>query len=193
LEKNNEWRKANPEKTKATKRNSRNKHIDTEKRYKAEKAEQITAYWREARQMRPHVFVAIKLRRRARLMALPCDFTADDEQRMMKYWNNSCAVCGRKVGAGFDIAGDHWIALADTRLDNPGTVVTNIVPLCHARKGSTGGCNNTKWRKDPRQWLYERYAKEQAGEILDRIEMYFTWAESAKNLSNQNRDNHQRT
>jgi hypothetical protein len=61
----------------------------------------------------------------------------------------------------------------DKRPDNPGTVPTNIVPLCHSDKGSRGRCNNSKHNRDAVKWLVERHGEAQSAEIIRRVEAYF--------------------
>jgi hypothetical protein len=61
------------------------------------------------------------------------------------------------------------IPLTDPRPDNPGTVPTNIVPLCHG----VDGCNLSKSNGDPIEWLTSRYVPRKAKQILARIQAYF--------------------
>ncbi len=106
---------------------------------------------------------------------LPHEFTQADHENMMLYWGPVCAICGRVVMPNHPTlkqAVDHWIALNDPREDNPGTVVTNLLPLCHGEDG----CNNKKLDRDPEQWLIETYGDAKAAEILARIKAYFAWA-----------------
>jgi hypothetical protein len=62
---------------------------------------------------------------------------------------------------------DHWIPLSSPGC--PGTVATNMVPLCHG----IGGCNNSKCDRDPQGWLLEKFGERKALEILERIPAYF--------------------
>ncbi len=114
------------------------------------------------------------LRRRARRRGLPDAFTATDWQRALGYFNGCCAVCGRPLRdllGTHTAAADHWIPLSDPRSDNPGTVPTNIVPLCHG----VGGCNNRKSNRDPVEFLETEFGKRRAKQILARINAYFEW------------------
>lgn len=114
----------------------------------------------------------LHLRRRARKRNLPNWFTAEDWQHALDYFNGCCAVCGRPLRDLFGshtAAADHWIPLADPRPDNPGTVPTNIVPLCHGE----GGCNNRKKARDPLEFLETEFGKRRARVILKRIQAYF--------------------
>lgn len=113
--------------------------------------------------------------RRARVKNLPHDFTTEDRDRMMDYWNHCCCVCGRPAGLWHTIAIEHWVAIADLRPDNPGTVATNLVPMCHSIKDGQGGCNNSKQSKDAVEWLTELFGKTKAQQITKRVLNYFKW------------------
>jgi hypothetical protein len=107
-------------------------------------------------------------RRRARKRNLPDSFTPADWQRALDYFHGCCAVCERPLNGIFHSAhADHWIALSDPNC--PGTVPTNMVPLC----GGTGGCNQSKNDRPARVWLTQKFGKRKAAEILQRIETYF--------------------
>ncbi len=115
-------------------------------------------------------------RRRARRKSLLATFTTTDWQRALDYFNGCCAVCGRPQGLWHTIAADHWIPLSSP--DCPGTIPTNVVPLCHAKKDVPSGtpcCNNSKHKCDPIEWLTKTYGKQKARQILKRIETYFQW------------------
>lgn len=102
-------------------------------------------------------------------------FTTQEWKRALRYFNGCCAVCGRQGKDLFGvikIAADHWIPLNSPNC--PGTVATNILPLCHG----LGGCNNKKRDVLPEQWLIEQFGKRKAGQIIQRIEGYFTWLKS---------------
>lgn len=118
----------------------------------------------------PHKRRASKLRRRARKHSLPDTFTNDDWQHALDYFNHCCAVCGRQLNdmfGGHTAAADHWIPLDHP--DCPGTVPTNIVPLCHG----VGGCNNRKSSKMPDEWLRGEYPPKQRRDILQNITTFF--------------------
>lgn len=111
-------------------------------------------------------------RRRARKQALPDTWTLLHWKLALEYWYGCCAVCGRQLRDLFGThkpAADHWIPL--TSPDCPGTIPTNMIPLCHGE----GGCNNSKGAKMPEEWLSERYSKQKVHEILNHIELYFEW------------------
>ena len=109
-------------------------------------------------------------RRRARKRSLPDTFTSSDWLYALEYFNHSCAVCGRQLRdllGEHTAAADHWIPLASS--DCPGSVVTNLLPLCHG----VNGCNNRKQARDPVEFLETEFGARRAREILARIESYF--------------------
>lgn len=110
-------------------------------------------------------------RRRARLLNLDDTFTLQDWHAALDYFDDCCAACGRPIGFWHTLAKDHWIPL--TSPDCPGTIPTNIIPLCHG----IDGCNNSKGNKAPKQWLIERFGKRKAAKILARVRAYFEWVE----------------
>lgn len=110
--------------------------------------------------------------RSKRLNAVVRNFTTADWERCLEYFNWCCAACGRQMRDLFGEhvpSADHWIPLSSQ--DCPGTIPTNVVPLCHGK----GGCNNSKGKKRPDDWLAQRFSKHQVREIKERIERYFTW------------------
>jgi len=117
--------------------------------------------------------IAKTQRRRARIKNLPESFTDQDWQRALEYFKGCCAVCGRSADEKYSIAADHWIPLNSDACS--GTIPTNIVPLCHSRKGGQSSCNRSKGYRDANKWLFEQYGETKASEILERIEAYFTW------------------
>lgn len=108
----------------------------------------------------------------ARKNNLPDTFTLEQWERAISYFNDCCAACERPFydlfGERF-LAMDHWIPISSP--DCPGTVATNMVPLCHG----VDGCNNTKNQWPADEWLVSRFGKRKAKQILARIEAYFEW------------------
>jgi hypothetical protein len=159
-------------------RNNPQRYKENQRRYRQRHPERVRLLDKERhdryRRNNPAVFRAKNARREAREHNLPCSFTRQDWQRALEYFNDRCAVCGRPTGLWHTLAQDHWIPLSDPRPDNPGTVATNIVPLCHGQSG----CNDSKRNKDPLQWLTQKYGKRKASRILRRIEEYFLWVEN---------------
>lgn len=117
-------------------------------------------------------------KRRTILRQLPSTLTPRDWENALGYFNGCCAVCGRQLNDLFGThtaAADHWIPVVSP--DCPGTIPTNIVPLCHGE----GGCNNKKSAKHPALWLTERYGTRKANIILARVQEYFAWVLSQTN------------
>lgn len=139
--------------------------------YRAANKDRIKRYNNEYRKKNRHIFIAKDLRRVARKRSLPDTFTAYHLQLCQDYWHQCCAVCGgqlRDLFGDIEPHTDHWIALRDTRPDNPGTAPENMICLCSF-------CNQSKGNKDPETWLTDRYGKHKASAIIQRIEAYFDW------------------
>lgn len=110
-------------------------------------------------------------RREARKRELPANYSIDDWQHTLDYYNYCCAVCGnqlRDLSGGIVPHADHWIPLSSD--DCPGTVATNMICLCST-------CNLSKNATMPDIWLKQRFGTHKADQILARIETYFTWVE----------------
>lgn len=105
-------------------------------------------------------------RRRARERALPDTYTNNDWQHALDYFDGMCAVCGRPAGLYHTLAMDHWIPI--TSDDCPGTIPSNMIPLCHG----DGGCNNSKHKRDAVEWLTATHGKRRAKAIVARIDAY---------------------
>lgn len=105
--------------------------------------------------------------RRTRRKHLPTTFTSEQEQFARQYFHYACAICEREASFTSVIGLDHWIPLASA--DCPGTVATNMIPLCHGEHG----CNNSKGKKDPIFWLKEHFGTRKAAQILKKIAAYF--------------------
>lgn len=106
-------------------------------------------------------------RRRSRMANIPHTFAAEHRAFMLQYWHHACAICGNQEGFFWQLAEDHWIPV--TSPDCPGTIATNIVPLCHGK----GGCNNAKGYSHPTTWLLGRFGPKKAKSIQQTIEAYF--------------------
>lgn len=131
----------------------------TKKRYRAKHSARLQA-WRAVNWAR----------RSARKRDLPDAFSQDDWQRALDYFNGCCAICGRQLTNLFGThtaAADHWIPL--NAADCPGTVPTNMIPLCHGE----GGCNNRKKDRHPVEFLESTLGKRRASNILKRVNDYF--------------------
>lgn len=102
-----------------------------------------------------------------KLQSLPAyfNYTIEDWQYALSYFNNSCAICGRQFGeGGKGIAMDHWL---DWRAHpHIGTIPRNIVPMCKP-------CNSSKGDTKARQWLLKKYPPMKARLFLGCIEQFF--------------------
>src|SRR5262245_54364387 len=123
-QKNQDYMKTHPEAAKRWTEKSRRKHaVKIALRGKA---------WKKAN---PEKLRVQDANRRARKRSTPDTWTADQQAFMESYWHNACAVCGNPKGLFWTLAHDHWIPLNSPTC--PGTIATNMIPLCHG----TGGCN----------------------------------------------------
>lgn len=167
-----ECRKYDNEKRKDYNRDYHQKHGQKRRAQNRERGKKnrpkLREYYRNWRYQNPDKANLSSELRRARKLSLPYDFTIEDWQKAQEYFNHCCAVCGRPPGNGFYLAKDHWIPITK----GGGTTTDNIVPLCHAERGSSGGCNNTKHNRMPEVWLVERFGDEQAKAILEKIEIF---------------------
>jgi len=91
---------------------------------------------------------------------VPITFTISDERRALTYFHNKCAYCGTDLE---DIMFDHWIPIQAGK-NTPGTVPTNLVPVCFV-------CNSSKRNHPPKKWI-ESVCKNPS-ELLETIETYF--------------------
>lgn len=201
VERANAWNRAHPERRAATTSRYAKKHPQkvnqNTRKYKSRHRDHIAEYnaqYRIAHQQEmreyarqyyyshraeaaqyhknnPHVGRIGAQRRRARIRNLPSTFNVQDEQRMFDYFEHRCAVCGKPRGLWHTLALDHWIPISSP--DCPGTIPTNIVPLCHAVNDGQGGCNNSKLNRDPHKWLVSEFGKAKAAKIEARIQAYF--------------------
>lgn len=153
---------------------NRNHYAKNRARYRAylnawryqniEKEREYALSWRTRH---PDRWRALRLRRRAAHVGLPGTITARQWRYCLEYWHHRCAVCGRPRGFWLTIAADHWIPVSSP--DCPGSVPTNIIPLCHGR----GGCNGDKLDKDGPTWLLAKLGKRKGRQKLAEIEAYF--------------------
>lgn len=156
------WRANNPDKVQQANRRPRS--------INKELARQRVNSWKRAR---PESRRVEYHRRKSLKLGLPDAFTAADWERCLAYWGHRCCVCGREADDRYALAQEHWIPLASKRPDNPGTAPWNILPMCHARPGHAGGCNNAKHARDPETWIVGRLGVQLAARKLVAIRTYF--------------------
>lgn len=138
--------------------------------YYQQNRDRILSHVLERARQNPDKMRVIRQRRAARVAALPVDFTDADWQFAINYFKGCCAACGRPPGLWHTLAADHWIALASNGC--PGTIPSNIVPLCHGE----GGCNNAKQSRDPLEWLEAQFGIKKAQAVNNRIQEFFSLA-----------------
>lgn len=155
------WRKNNPDKVKRHKADSQRRHRDS--------ANRRSRNFIKRHPDRINLWVH---RHNARKKELPFAFTIADWKHCLNYFNGCCVVCGRPAGLFHTIAKEHWIPM-NFKGENPGTVPTNIVPMCHSIKGGTGGCNNQKRDMLPDEWLSVHFDAKTAAAIKQRVTDYF--------------------
>lgn len=104
-------------------------------------------------------------RRRARREDLPDTLTEEQWQYALVYWGNGCAVCGERNR----IHADHWIALSIPEC--PGTIASNIVPLCRH-------CNLSKHNRPPLKWAIKKFGESNGQLIIAKVEAYLAeWSD----------------
>ncbi len=98
---------------------------------------------------------AIKQQRyRARKKEMPDDFTKEDLEFALIYWDNKCPNCNVDITDNYHL--DHHVPISWESC--PGTVPSNVVPLCSL-------CNTSKGNQSPQTFYRLR--------ILKRIENFF--------------------
>lgn len=150
-----EWRKQHP-----------NKVREYDKAWQDKNPEKILEKARKWVLNNPEKATMKTQKRLARKRNLPDTMTANDWKYAIEHFNHCCAVCGKSFGDS-ECHADHWIPL--NCADCPGTVPTNVIPLC----GGKGGCNQKKSDKMPFDWLVQTYEETTAHEIHSRIQAYF--------------------
>lgn len=155
------------------KRNSIKKKENSSRYYKDHR-EDLLSYAQIYRLNHPETCRESARKRRSLKKKLPNNFTPEDENFALEYFNYRCAICGKELDLSKKSVGksewamDHWIALNDPRPNNPGTVPTNMIPICNGK----GSCNTSKRSNDPIEWLFKKFP-EQAKEIEKRICVFF--------------------
>jgi len=153
------FRERNPEKIAARKRE-----------YHAKNAGYVRAKVEAWRKANPDKRRAQIEKRRTLKCGLPCDWTDADIRFGLDFWSNACAACRTPFGLIATPQWDHWIPIANPNC--PGTIITNMVPLCLF-------CNSTKGERPAAKWLKERF-NGTADKILRRVAKYFESARFRK-------------
>lgn len=101
-------------------------------------------------------------RRRARRASLPDNFSAENWQHAIEYFDSRCAYCGNQPGLFHytTLSVEHFIPLSSP--DCPGTVPENIIPACLS-------CNASRNDQDVSIWLVGKFGKRIASTRLLKI------------------------
>lgn len=150
-----EWYKTNTEYARAASR-----------KFKADNPNHVRERNKRYRHTHPERIRVFKSRREDRKRSRTNDLSDEQWVNALQHFGGCCAVCGRPPGLWHIIAMDHWIPLSSP--DCPGTIVTNIIPLCHG----VGGCNNSKKDRMPSAWLLWKFGKREARVIEAKIMAY---------------------
>lgn len=157
--------RVNPEKKRAA-----------DREYGKRNRDKIRASQKKWESLNPERKRATGNRYRSKKENLPSTLTAQEWIDCLAYWDGCCAFCGRPQGLWHKIIQEHWIPISWDVPNNPGTVVTNILPACHG----VDGCNNSKWKHDPIEWLTRRLGEAKAKKKLAEITAYFEWVQNRK-------------
>ena len=101
------------------------------------------------------------------IVPIPMTLPHDIWERCLAYWNNQCAACGAKPDGFSPLHQDHWVPRR-LKAHCPGTIPTNIVPLCWQ-------CNSSKSGQSPYIWLVKTQGKVKADQVMRRVLDYFDW------------------
>lgn len=122
--------------------------------------ERLAEYKRKHRAKKPELRRAAHQRRKANKAGLPNSFTGKDWQKCLDYFGGVCAACG----CGDNLQMDHWVPL--TAENCPGTILTNMIPLCSI-------CNNSKKNKEAAKWAVNKFGESKGMEIVSKALAYF--------------------
>jgi hypothetical protein len=174
-----EWSKANPEQAAQNARNGSNNYrkrnrdavLARTREWKSKNQSVIKQYMDRWKTENDPRLRAERISRRAEVRGLASDFIADDWRFALSYFEGNCAACNRPLyGLFHTVAADHWIPLSDPTC--PGTVPSNIVPLCCGKDG----CNESKGNNNPEQWVIAKFGHVHGREILAKIQDFFSAA-----------------
>ena len=160
------YARENPEKVRKSQRDFYQNHLEEERERS-----------RKKKNIRDEIIRGARYR--ARKLGLPDNWHRINGDFAFRYWHYACAVCGKENGMWNIIAFDHWIPIA--REDCPGTIPTNMLPLCHLTKNAPFNspcCNNSKGAKDPVLWLKDKLGSRKAKTKLQEIEEFFAAAKA---------------
>jgi hypothetical protein len=175
-ERQQRYRQKKAEYIRERERQYRQENFEHYRRYRQENAERIRQNRQRHRQNNPELYRIYWQRRRTQKRSLPNAFTVSQWEKCLNYFGHHCATCGKSLTKTEVLTtphADHWIAITDSRPDNPGTTPDNMVCLCRS-------CNSSKFNKNPIEWVHLAFP-DKAAEIIARIEAYFEWVRSQDN------------
>lgn len=160
------WQAANPDKVRLYNHNNRMKNLEDRRersrQWHRTNAERSSEYqMRFRREHRDYIRMASHIRRQRKRQLIE-DFTVEQWENCLRYWNGVCCYCGAQQSFFHTIEQDHFVSLTA----GGGYTALNIVPACKS-------CNISKHNYDARDWLTRRFGKRRAAQILARIESYF--------------------
>ncbi len=128
----------------------------------SEKARSSWVQWRQRNREQHLINSRIReSRRRSRKKQLPQEWTTAEAAAALEKVHGKCLVCDSEF-PGSKLHWDHWIPLASNLC--PGTVRSNMVPLCDR-------CNRSKRDRDARDWLRIKFG-DAADTILVKVEEF---------------------
>lgn len=139
----------------------REEHAQRNKIYRENNREYVRQYMRKWREKNREKWREQKRKdeqtRRARKVKAADGFTEDDWKTVLKYFNHSCAYCGKTIDS---LTQDHFIPVAK----GGGYVKENIIPSCMH-------CNQSKGDKDFEEWYptYAYFSIKRANKIMQYI------------------------
>lgn len=104
-------------------------------------------------------------RRRALKYGKPFVWSKTDQADALAHFGGACAACCIPVVKSVNLHWDHWVPLIAE--DSPGTVPSNMVPLC-------AKCNSSKEAIRPADWAVRRFGQVVGCEVLRRVENFLS-------------------
>jgi hypothetical protein len=133
--------------------NNATKVKEHSKLYRTRYADKYKKYYIKWKLENPSKISVIMHRRNAKKSELQSDYTVEQWQTTVHYFNNKCAYCGKEE----KLTQDHFLALSK----GGEYTINNIIPVCLS-------CNSSKNNKDFFEWYpqYEHYSKRREQKIL---------------------------
>lgn len=151
------WREDNPEKYQV----AWDRYAQSEKRKNGKRAErkgrreELNEYSREWSKNNPDKVKKYQLNRSEKLKSLPNDFSKEDWQACLMFFDNSCAYCGSNDKP---LQHEHFVPVSKNGEYTP----LNILPACK-------GCNASKHDFDFLEWYprFEFYSEDRQRRIYE--------------------------